>query len=203
MFWSLVYAVVCRLLEFAVLLARGERSKELEIIVLRHELSLLRRQVRRPALQPHVRVLLAALSQLLPRDRWRAFFVTPETLLRWHRRLVARHWTYPHRRPGRPALSAEMCGLILRLARENSSWGYRRIVGEMQSLGITVSASAVRRLLVKAGLPPAPRRSDTSWRSFLRAQAETILAVDFFTVDTVWLRSYYVLVFLSLASRRV
>ena len=203
MFWSLVYAVVCRLLEFAVLLARGERSKELEIIVLRHELSLLRRQVRRPALQPHDRVLLAALSHLLPQDRWRAFFVTPETLLRWHRRLVARHWTYPHRRPGRPALSAEMCELILRLARENSSWGYRRIVGEMQSLGITVSASAVRRLLVKAGLPPAPRRSASTWRSFLRAEAESILAADFFTVDTVWLRSYYVLVFLSLASRRV
>ena len=203
MFWSLVYAVVRRLLELVVLLARGERSKELEILVLRHELSVLRRRVKRPALEPHDRVLLAALSHLLPQDRWRAFFVTPETLLRWHRRLVARHWTHPHRRPGRPALSAEMCELILRLARENSSWGYRRIVGEMQSLGITVSASAVRRLLVKAGLPPAPRRSDTSWRSFLRAQAETILAVDFFTVDTVWLRSYYVLVFLSLASRRV
>jgi transposase len=186
-----------------VLLARGERSKELEILVLRHELSLLRRTVRRPALKPHDRVLLAALSQLLPRDSWHAFFVTPETLLRWHRRLVARRWTYPHRPPGRPTLSAELCELILRLARENSSWGYRRIVGEVQSLGIVVSASAVRRLLANAGLPPAPRRSQTTWRSFLRAQAESILAADFFTVETVWLRSYYVLVFLSLASRRV
>ena len=203
MFWSLVYAVVCRLLEFAVLLTRGERSKELEILVLRHELSVLRRQVRRPALQPNDRVLLAALSRLLPRDRWHAFFVTPETLLRWHRRLVARHWTYPHRRPGRPTLSAELRDLILRLARENSSWGYRRIVGELKSLGITVSASAVRRLLVKSGLPPAPRRSEPTWRSFLRAQAESILAADFFTVDTVWLRRYYVLIFLSLASRRI
>ena len=101
-------------------------------------------------------MLLGVLSQLLPRDSWHAFFVTPETLLRWHRRLVARHWTYPHRRPDRPALSAEMCDLILRLARENPSWGYRRIVGEMQSLGITVSASGVRRLLVGAGPPPAP-----------------------------------------------
>lgn len=203
MFWSLAYVVVCRLLELAVLLARGERSKELEILVLRHELSLLRRRVSRPALQPHDRVLLAALSQLLPRDSWHAFFVTPETLLRWHRRLVARRWTYPHRRPGRPTLSAELCELILRLARENSSWGYRRIVGEVQSLGIVVSASAVRRLLANAGLPPAPRRSQTTWRSFLRAQAQSILAADFFTVDNVWLRRYYVLVFLSLASRRI
>jgi hypothetical protein len=123
--------------------------------------------------------------------------------LRWHRRLVARRWTYPHRRPGRPKLSAELCELILTLARENPSWGYRRIVGEVQSLGIVVSASAVRRLLLRAGLPPAPQRSETTWRSFLRAQAEGILAADFFTVDTVWLRRYYVLVFLSLASRRV
>lgn len=201
--WSLVYVVVCRLLELIVLLARGERSKELEILVLRHELSVLRRSVKRPVLEPHDRVLLAALSQLLPRTSWHAFFVTPETLLRWHRRLVRRRWTYPHRRPGRPKLSAELCELILTLARENPSWGYRRIVGEVQSLGIAVSVTAVRRLLVKAGLTPAPQRSETRWRSFLRAQAESILAADFFTVDTVWLRRYHVLVFLSLTSRRV
>lgn len=203
MFWSLVYVVVCRLLQLTVLLGRGERSKELEILVLRHELSVLRRSVRRPALKPHDRVLLAALGQLLPRDSWHAFFVTPETLLRWHRRLVAGCWTYPHRRPGRPTLSADLRELILRLARENPSWGYRRIVGELRSLGLVVSASAVRRLLAGAGLPPAPRRCETSWRSFLRAQAESILATDFFTVDTIWLRRYYVLVFLSLASRRI
>ncbi len=153
MFWSLAYLVVCRLLELTVLLARGERSTELEILVLRHELSVLRRNVKRPALRPHDRVLLAALSQLLPRDAWHAFFITPETLLRWHRRLVARRWTYPHRRPGRPTLPAELCELILRLARENSSWGYRRIVGELKSLGIVASASAVRRLLAVTANP--------------------------------------------------
>jgi putative transposase len=185
LFWSLVFVVVCRLPELTVLLARGERSKELEILVLRHELSVLRRSVKRPALKRHDRVLLAALSHLQPRNSWHAFFVTPETLLRWQRRLVARHWTYPYRRPGRPALPAEPCELMLRLARENSSWGYRRIVGEVKSMGIAVSASAVRRLLAKAGLPPAPRRNQTNWRSFLRAQAESTLAADFFTVHTV------------------
>lgn len=165
MFWTLVYLVVRRLLELAVLLARCDRSKDLEILVLRHEPSVLRRRVRRSPLKPHDRVLLASLSQLLPRDSLRAFFVTPETLLRWHRRLVARRRTCPHRRPGWPTLSTELGELILRLTRENSSWGYRRIVGEVQSMRIVVSASAVRRPLANAGLPPAPRRSRTTCTS--------------------------------------
>jgi transposase InsO family protein len=124
-------------------------------------------------------------------------------MLRWHRRLVARHWTYPHRSPGRPPIGREVRELIVRLARENPSWGYLRIVGELRKLGLAVSATSVRNILAAAGLPPAPRRDSQSWRSFLRAQGESILACDFFTVDTVWLQRLYVLVFLSIGSRRI
>jgi hypothetical protein len=198
-----LYIVVRRLLEFVVLLGRGDRAKELEILVLRHELSILRRQVGRPRLETHDRVLLAALSRILPRRSWNVFFVRPETLLSWHRHLVARRWTYPHRHPGRPRISRDVRELILRLARENSSWGYLRIAGELRKLGIDASASSVRNILVKARLPPAPRRDAQSWRSFLRAHGESMLACDFFTVDTVWLRRLYVLVFISIGSRRV
>jgi transposase InsO family protein len=198
-----LYVVVCRLLEFVVLLGRRDRAKELEILVLRHELSILRRQVGRARFEAHDRVLLAAFSRMLPRCSWSAFSVRPETLLAWHRRLVARRWTYPHRRPGRPSISRDVRALILRLARENSSWGYLRIAGELRKLGVAVSASSVRNILVKAGLPPAPQRDAQSWRSFLRTHGESILACDFFTVDTVWLRRLYVLAFISIGSRRI
>jgi putative transposase len=120
---STLYIVVCRLLELIVLLGRSDRAKDLEILVLRHELSTLRRQVFRPRRESHDRMLLAAFSRMLPRRSWNAFFVRPETLLHWHRRLVARRGTYPHRRPGRPRISADVRELILRLARENPSWG--------------------------------------------------------------------------------
>jgi putative transposase len=191
------------LLELIVLLGRRDRAKELEILVLRHELSVLRRQTRKPRFEAHDRVLLAALSRMLPRRSWNAFFVRPETLLHWHRRLVARRWTYPHRGPGRPPLSREVRELVLRLARENPSWGYLRIVGELRKLGVAVSATSVRNILVKAGVPPAPRRDRQSWRAFLRAHGESILACDFFTVDTVWLQRLYVLVFISIGTRRL
>lgn len=200
---SVVYVLACRLFAFVLLLARGERSKELEILVLRHELSVLRRQVKRPRLEPGDRLVLAALSRVLPRRSWSAFLVQPETLLRWHRRLVTRHWTYPHRSPGQPPIDRAVRELIVRLAGENTSWGYVRIVGELRKLGIDVSATLVRNVLVDAGLPPAPLRDRLSWRSFLRAQGESIIACDFFTVDTVWHRRLHVLVFLSIDSRRV
>jgi putative transposase len=200
---SALYVVVCRLLELVVLLGRGDRTKDLEILVLRHELSILRRQVGQPRYAQRDRLLLAALSRVLPRRSWNAFLVRPETLLRWHRRLVACRWTYPHRRPGRPPIDAEVRALIVRLGRENPSWGYQRIVGELRKLGITVSPTSVRTILANAGLPPAPQRDRQSWRSFLRAHGESILACDFFTVDTVWLRRIYVLVFLSVSSRRI
>lgn len=200
---SALYLVACRVFELIVLLGRGDRAKELEILVLRHELSILRRQVNRPRFETHDRVLLAAFSRMLPRRSWSAFSVRPETLLHWHCRLVARRWTYSHRPPGRPPIDSEVRELVVRLARENPSWGYQRVVGELRKLGVAVSPSSVRNILVKAGLPPAPRRHSQSWRSFLRAHGESMLACDFFTVDTVWLQRLYVLVFLSVGSRRV
>jgi transposase InsO family protein len=200
---SFVYVVACRLFEFALLLARSDRSKELEILLLRHELSIVRRQGRRPRLAERDRLVLAALSRVMPRRSWQAFLVTPETLLRWHRRIIARRWTCPQRRPGRPRLDLQVRELILRLARENGHWGYVRIVGDLRKLGITVSATLVRNVLARAGVPPAPERGGPSWRSFLRQQGNTILACDLFTVDTAWLRRLYVLFFISIGTRRV
>jgi putative transposase len=129
--------------------------------------------------------------------------VKPETLLRWHRRLVAGAWTYPHRGAGRPSLDEHVQQLIVRLAAENPRWGYQRIKGELLHLGVQVSATAIRETLRRHGLDPAPRRTPTTWRRFLRQQAAGILACDFFTVDTVWLRRLYVLFFIELDTRRV
>jgi putative transposase len=201
--WSFVYLVVRKLLALVVLRARSDRSKELEILVLRHELALLRRQSGRPPLEQADRALLAALSQLLPRRVWPAFSVRPETLLRWHRQLVARRWTYPQRKPGRPRLPRPRRDLIVRLARENPHWGYQRIAGELKRLGLAVSATTVRTVLSSAGVPPAPERARESWRTFLRQQAANTLACDFFTVETLALQRIYVLFFLSLATRRL
>src|SRR5439155_23862486 len=127
-----------------------------------------RRHAGRPRFEPHDRLLLAALSRMLPRRSWQAFVVRPETLLRWHRRLVASHWTYSHRPPGRPPLGGQVRELVLRLARENRGWGYVRIAGELRKLGIAVSATLVRNILSAAGVPPAPERDRLEWRSFLR-----------------------------------
>jgi transposase InsO family protein len=147
--------------------------------------------------------VLTVLSRVMLRRSWQAFLVRPETLLRWHRRIVARRSTYPHRRPGRPPVDQEVGRLILRLARENSHWGYVRIVGELRKLGVTVSATLVRNVLARAGLPPAPGRASSSWRSFLRQHGNTILACDLFTLDSVWLQRLYVLFFVSIGTRRV
>ena len=203
MLWSLAYLVVRRLFELMVLCCRSPGSKELEILVLQHELSILRRQAQRPQLQEADRVFLAALSRALPRRAWSAFSVSPRTLPRWHQRLVARRWTYPHRRPGRPPVDREVEVLVVRLARENAAWGYRRIVGELRGLGFSVSASSVRAILIRHRLPPAPERDGLSWRLFLRQQAATMLACDFLTVETVWLTRIYVLFFVSLERRRI
>jgi putative transposase len=200
--WSLAYLVVRRLFELAVLVSRSRTSKELEILVLRHEVSILRRQVQRPQLRPADRVLFAALSRVMPRRAWVVFSVSPRTLLRWHQRLVARRWTYRHR-PGRPPIDGEVQRLVLRLARENRTWGYRRIVGELRGLGIAISPSSVRAILIRHRLPPAPERDGASWRQFLRQHAATMLACDFLTVETVWLSRIYVLFFVSLERRRV
>src|SRR5437879_1878838 len=198
-----LYVVARRVLELALLRFRSQSYKELEIVVLRHELAILRRQVTRPELRDTDRVLLAVASRILPRARWRVFLVTPATLLRWHRRLVARRWTYPHRGPGRPPLDPEIRTLIVRLATDNPRWGYVRIQGELAGLGIRVSPTTIRRVLRQHGLDPAPRRSGPSWHEFLHAQAASILAVDFFTVETMWLRRLYVLFFIELDTRKV
>jgi putative transposase len=200
---SFVYVTFGRVLALVALCFRSSDFKELEIVVLRHELAVLRRQVSRPALEPADRAFLAAASRLLPRNRWRAFFVTPETLLAWHRRLIAQHWTYSGRRPGRPKVSREARELVWRLARENPRWGYQRIAGELQGLGVRVSPTTVRRVLVEAGLGPAGARDGLSWRQFIRSQAQSMIACDFFTVDTITLRRIYVLFFIELATRRV
>jgi len=168
-----------------VLLARSDAAKDLEILVLRHQLTVLRHQVSRLKLEPADRALLAAVSRVLPRSRWSCFLVKPETLLRWHRRLVAGAWTYPHRQTGRPSLDQETQQLIVRLARENPTWGYQRIKGELLRLDVRVSATAVCTTLRRHGLDPAPRRTATTWRAFLRQQAAGIVACDCFTVETV------------------
>ena len=200
---KLAYLTLCRSIQVLVLLVRGDAAKDLEILVLRHQLAVLRRQTPCPRLEPADRALLAAVSRALPRARWSCFFVQPDTLLRWHRRLVASAWTYPHRQTGRPPLDQEVQHLIVRLARENPRWGYQRIKGELQRLGMHVSATAIRTTLRRHGFGPAPRGASGTWQAFLRQQAAGILACDFFTVDTIWLRRLYVLFFLELGTRRV
>jgi putative transposase len=199
-----LYLALGRVFELVVLLTRSRECKEVEILALRHELNVLRRRGVRPRYEPRDRVLLAALGRVLPRARWAAVFaVRPETLLRWHRRIVRRRWTYGRRGPGRPPLDADVVALVVRLARENPRWGHRRIVGELVKLGCSVSASSVRNVLRSHEVPPAPRRSGPSWRTFIRAQAASVVACDFFTVDTALLRRTYVLFFIELETRRV
>ena len=202
MLLSLCYVLVRHVLQVAIWRWRSEPVKALEIVVLRHELAILRRQTKRPRLTTVDRLFLAASSRLVPRKAWSTFLITPETLLRWHRRLVAKRWTYPHR-VGRPPIRREIRDLVLRVARENPRWGYQRIVGELKSLGATVSTTTVRTWLRAAGLGPAGRRQGMTWREFIRTHRQSLLAVDFVTVDTIWLQRLYVLFFIEVGSRRV
>jgi putative transposase len=199
--FRLAYWLVRRLLEFLLLLARSEQHKEVEILLLRHELQVLRRQVARPQLRPADRFVLAALAQALPRAR--SLLVEPATLLRWHRELVRRRWTFSRRPPGRPPMVTQAHQLVLRLAAENPSWGYKRIHGELRRLGFTLSPSTVWNILRRHGIDPTPRRARLSWSEFLRQQAAGIVECDFFTVDTIWLRRLYVFFFIELERRRV
>jgi putative transposase len=200
---SFFYIVFVRLLQLSRLVRSEKEELAIEVVMLRHEVSVLRRQVARPALRPADRAVLAGLSRLLSAARRGRFFVQPDTLLRWHRELVRRKWMYPHRRPGRPAIPSGTVSLVLRLANENPTWGYRRIQGELMTMGVRLAPSSVWAILERHGVEPTPRRSGPTWAEFLRAQATTLFACDFFTVDTVLLRRLYALFFIEIDTRRV
>jgi putative transposase len=191
--WSLLYLVaraLVRILISARQPGHDDGARDLEILVLRHQLRVLQRTAGRPRLRIVDRVLLAAASRAIPRDRWVAVLVTPATLLCWHRGVVRRKWTHRRTgRPGRPPIDPEVRALILRLARENPGWGCVRIQGELRKLGIRVSATTIRTVLRTAPVGPAPRRTGPTWSQFLQAQAEGIIVSDFFTVETAWLRT--------------
>src|SRR6266511_1792311 len=172
---SLLYRLLCVLVG---VLARGGRERELEIIVLRHQLAILRRSGKRPQYTSADRALLAAAGRLLPPERWSCFAISPQTLRRWHRALLQGNGRQRPRGLGRPPLVAETRSLIKRLARENPEWGYMRIQGELKGLGIGVSATTIATVLRSAGLGPAPRRIGPSWSEFLRAQAHSLVAGD-------------------------
>ena len=201
--------IVCLLMRWlfglTVLVVRGDRAKNAELLVLRHENAVLRRNAGRIRYDPADRAWFAALTRFIPRRRWAEVFpVTPATLLAWHRRLAARKYdTSKRRRPGRPATVRSIARLAVRLAQENPLWGYRRIHGELSKLGVAVAPSTVYEILRAAGIDPAPRRDGRAWRRFLHAQAAGILAADFLHVDTVALTRLYVLVFVEHATRRM
>jgi putative transposase len=205
MVFTLIYTVVGRLLSLIVVRGRGVASKDIELVLLRHEISVLRRQLPRPRLEPADRLILAAFARHLPRSLRNFRIVSPGTLLRWHRELLARKWTYPHQGAslGRPPTRAAVRLLVLRFARENPTWGHRRIHGELVNLGHTLSAATVWNILTSAGLDPAPRRTGPTWREFCRAQAHSMLACDFCHVDTVLLRRVYVFFAIEVSTRRV
>ena len=205
MLLKIVYLLTCRVLGLAVLVFRGDRAKDAELLVLRHENAVLLRHAGRVRYEPADRAWFAALARLVPRRRWAQVFpVTPATLLAWHRRLAAKKYdTSKRRKAGRPPTAPGIARLVVRLAKENPLWGHRRIHGELTKLGVTVAPSTVWEILHAAGMDPAPRRSGPGWRQFLHAQAAGIVAAGFLHVDTVLLKRIYVLVFIEHGTRRM
>ena len=206
MLLSLLYRLVWCVLGLLGVLVRSDLSKDVELLVLRQENQVLRRQLSgHPRWDYADRLWLTALSRLVNRRRWSEIFpVTPATILRWHRHLVARKWTFTDRRlPGRPSTGVPIKTLIVRMARDNPAWGHRRIQGELARLGYAIGASTVWEILHAAGIDPAPRRAGPTWRHFLTAQAHAIIACDFLVIETVLLRRLYVLVFIEHGTRRL
>src|SRR6476620_6157524 len=192
-----------KLLDWMVLRTRSDATKDIEILVLRHQLTVLQRRTPRPRMSRTDRALIAALTRLLPVRRRLGLLVTPATILRWHRQLVARRWTTQPTQPGRPAIPAGLRALVIRLATENPTWGYRRIHGELAGLGYRIGASTIWTILHRAGIDPSPRRAGPSWTEFLRAQAHAIPACDLFHLDTITLHRLYAFFVIEHATRRV
>ena len=200
---TLVYRMFATFVSWMVLRAHHDRAKEIEILVLRHQLAVLQRRTPRPRTTWTDRALIAALTRLLPVQRRLGLLITPATILRWHRQLIARRWTTTPARPGRPAIPAGLRALVLRLATENPTWGYRRIHGDTVGLGYQIGASTVWTILHNAGIDPSPRRAGPTWRQFLQAQAHAILACDLFHLDTITLHRLYAFFAIEHATRRV
>jgi putative transposase len=199
----LIYVMLPKLLGWMVLRTRSDTTKEIEILVLRHQLTVLQRHTPRPRMSWTDRAVIATLTRLLPVRRRLGLIVTPSTILRWHRQLVARCWTSEPARPGRPAIPAGVRALVIRLATENPTWGYRRIHGELARIGHQIGASTIWKILRSAGIDPSTRRAGPTWAQFLRVQARATLACDLFHLDTITLRRLYVFFVIEHATRRV
>jgi putative transposase len=200
---AFVYRLFVAIIELMIVRGKPRRMLEAEVIALRHQVAVLQRTSKRPELTNVDRGVIAGLARVLPRRVRHGFIVTPDTLLAWHRRLAAARWVHPQRRPGRPRVGRDREQLVVQLAADNPTWGYRRIHGELTGLGHRLAPSTVWAILKRHGIDPAPRRTGPTWTQFLTAQARGIIACDTFVVDTVGLRQLHILFFIEHATRQV